>query len=566
MPHWCRPPAPLSSQHRQRSRPPRRRCRAGGAALFCLSLAAAAPCGTVVLPTGLGAETTAEPVYSLHPLLGDNSLYDVEVFPQLYRPLLWIAPDLTIDAADSEASSIEVLDSDTLFRIHLKPWLWSDGVPVTADDLQFCFELIRQLGPAFFGWNSDGMPDLFSSVRAVAPDVLEIRTPHPVNPDWFETLAIAQVFYALPRHLWGRYDANTQRGLMGDPRFFAVSDGPFVLDRYSVGRFIAMRPNPRWLGHRPEMSRLVIDFLAGIDPLEALQAGQIDAATIPFSLRRHVAALPGFNIVQLPAGPIMNGMSINLANPAVGFLRDLRVRQAMADAVDQQAIIDVVFRGQAAKTYGPVPPADAGYLSPAAAAGHFPVGYDPAQARALLRQAGYTPGPDGVMQKDGVRLALTQLVGANLPDALLVAEFVQAGLARIGIQMQLRQMDFNQLLALAYRSPIGWETSSIGVSYPAYPDLGAEFGSTAPQNFGRFADPVADALLARITTEPGRQALYAAQDRIAEQVPQLFLPQGSYAILTANGVSGWQTALQSNFLWRLEYLHLTGARVCRETR
>lgn len=73
-----------------------------------------------------------------------------------------------------------------------------------------------------------------------------------------------------------------------------------------------------------------------------------------------------------------------------------------------------------------------------------------------------------MLQKDGVRLAMTQLVGANLPDVLLVADFVQAGLARIGIQMQLRQVDFNQLLALAYRSPLGWETSAIGVSYPAY--------------------------------------------------------------------------------------------------
>ena len=553
MPHWCRPPVRLSSRRR----------RAGAFAALCLVLTAAAPCGTVVLPTGLGAETTAEPVYSLHPLLGDNSLFDFEVFPQLYRPLLWIAPDLTISASESEASRIEVLENNTLFRIHLKPWLWSDGVPVTADDLQFCFELIRQLGPAFYGWNSDGMPDLFRSVRATAPNVLEIRTPHPVNPDWFETLAIAGVFNALPRHLWGRYDAEAQRGLSGDPRFFAVSDGPFVLEHYSVGRFVALRPNPRWSGHQPEMARLVIDFLAGVDPLEALQAGEIDAATIPFGLRRIVAALPGLSIVQLPAGPIINGMSFNLANPAVGFLRDLRVREAIADAVDQQAIIDVVFRGHAAKTYGPVPPTDAGYLSPAAAAGHFPVGYDPAHARELLRQAGYAPGPDGVLQKQGVRLAMTQLVAANLPDTLLVAEFVQSSLAHIGIQMQLRQMDFNQLLALAYRSPDGWETSAIGTSYPAYPDLGANFASAAPQNFSHFKDPVADALLTRLTTEPGREALFAAQDRIAAQVPALFLPQGAYAILTAKGVTGWEAAIQSNFLWRLEYLHLTSDRLCK---
>lgn len=49
-------------------------------------------------------------------------------------------------------------------------------------------------------------------------------------------------------------------------------------------------------------------------------------------------------------------------------------------------------------------------------------------------------------------------------------------------------------------------------------------------------------------------------------MPLLFLPGGSYAILTADGVTGWQIALQSNFLWRLEYLHLTGDRACNKIR
>ncbi len=530
-------------------------------AILVTSALAAPPCGVVVLPTGLGVETSAEPLFSLHPLLTNNSIYDTEAFYQLYRPLLWIASDLTIDYEDSEARSIDVLDNNTLFRVHLKPWRWSDGAPVTADDVVYDFELIKQLGASYFGWGTDGMPDLFAAVTAIDPLTLEIRTPHPVNPEWFEELGI-QTLFALPRHAWGKLDIEEQRARSGDPAFFSVVDGPFKVENYQVGRYLALSPNPQWSGRKPEMKRLVLDFLAGIDPLEALQSGEIDAATVAFNVKSKVGKLRDFRLLPLPPLSTYNGIIYNFANPASAFLRDLRVRQAIADAVDQKAIIDVIYRGSGEPVYGPVPSGDTTYLSPAAKAGRYAVGYDPEHARALLRAAGYTPGPDGVQQKDGARLEFTDLLSSNAPDRLLLGEFVQADLAKVGIRFNIRQLEFNQILALAYRQPLGWQTNSIGTTYPSYPDLGASFAIGAGQNFGRWADPATNTLLTQLANEPGRAALYAAQDRISEQQPQLFLPQGAYPILVAHGVEGYETALQTNLVWKLEYLHLTPGRAC----
>ncbi len=519
------------------------------------------PCGTVVLATGLGVEPTAQPVFSLHPILTNNSLYDQEVVEQLYRPLIWMAPNLTIDFTNSHASSIEVSENNTLFRVHLHPWIWSDGVPVTADDVIYSMEMIKQLGASYFGWGADGMPDLFASLRAADPLTLEVRTPHPVNPEWFEELGIGALI-ALPRHAWGHLDAEAQRSRSGDPAFFSVTDGPFRIAEYRVGRYIALTPNPTWIGHKPPMARLVLDFLAGIDPLEALQAGEIDVATIPFSTYKKVSQLPGYRVVKLPPLPTYNGLYYNLRNPKVAFFKDVRVRQAIADAINQKAIIDVIYRGNGVPIYGPVPPANATFLSPDARAGRYPIGYDPAHARALLQQAGFSPGPDGIMQKDGVRLAMTALVSANNGDRLLIGEFVQADLAKIGIQFNLQQMDFNQLLALAYRSTDGWEASFIGSSFPSFPDLGATFASTAQQNFSHVEDPLTDRLLDQLANTPGREALYAAQDRISETQPQLFLPSGNAPLLARDGVEGYEEAIQSNFLWKPEYLRLTGSRAC----
>ena len=522
----------------------------GGA---CRGLAhAAPPCGTIVVPTGNGVEAVAQPISSMHPVLMDGSLYDQEVIWQIFRPLLWFASDHSIDYAQSQAEAITVSPDQTRFHLTLKPWRWSDGAPITADDLVYGFELMRSAGQAFSGYGSGGMPDLFAAV---------VTTRRPVNPDWFEGVGLGQL-YALPRHAWSRVPLEAQRSLQTDVTFLGVDSGPFTLDEYRPGRYVALTPNPYWSGRKPTMRRLVIDFLAGIDPLAALQTGELDVATIPFATYDFATSLPGFSTVPLLPGSSNNTIVYNFASPTAAIFRDVRVRQAIADALDMRALINVVFHGQAVPLYGPIEPALAPFLSPDAKAGRFPVGYDPARALDLLAAAGYSRGSDGVMQRDGIRLEWTDLLSSNSGDRLLLTQFVQAGLARIGIRMNIRLMDFNQIIETMTRHPQDWQSASIGWTQFTYPDMQINFGTSAGENYGKFSDPQVDALATKIGTDPGRSALFQLQDLISTQQPFLFMPQGNYSLLASPGISGFREAFQANYMWKLEYLALSAGRAC----
>ncbi len=525
---------------------------AAGALLSGSPSAAAPACGNAVIPVE-GA------ISSLHPLL-THSVSDALVYAQLFRPMLWFAHDGSIDFANSQASSIDVSADRTVFRVRLKPWRWSDGAAVTADDIVYAVELIRGLGRAYFNDGVGGVPGLLAAVTSDGPLTLVVRTTRPVNVEWFEALGLMNLL-ALPRHAWGGIPLEQQRRLQTDRRFLSVVDGPFRLADYRPGQYVVLAPNPAWSGRPATIARLVVRFVVGGDALTLLRAGELDAALAPISLLAAALALPGYRAVSLRDDEALQYFAYNFANPSVGFFRDVRVRQAIADAVNQQELIAVVDHGRGAPVLGPVPTAMTGYLSPDARAGRFPVGYDPAHAEALLAAAGFSRASDGVMQRQGVRLQWTDLLPAGFDAILLTAQFVQAGLARIGIRMDIRPLALNQFIETAYNHPAGWQTVSGLTGIGVYPSLDV-FASTSSVNAGHYADPRVDALLARLSGEPGRQALFALEDYLAAEQPLLFLPTPRLTLLVSPGLDGAAEAFQSDYAYKLEYLKLSGARAC----
>ncbi len=107
---------------------------------------ARAACGTLVLPTGLGANA-ATSAGSLHPILSPGSaLRPGVVQPPVPARCCGSRPDHSIDWSLSHASAIDVQEGGRVFVVTLKPITWSDGAPVTADDVLYSFELMKQLG------------------------------------------------------------------------------------------------------------------------------------------------------------------------------------------------------------------------------------------------------------------------------------------------------------------------------------------------------------------------------------------------------------------------------------
>ena len=511
----------------------------------------ASPCGTLVIPNAIGQDDPSA-VTSLNPLIGD-SLYNQQSAMLLYRPLVWVGQDGTPDAERSLAQSITALDRNTRFVVTLKPWRWSDGAPVTADDVVYTWGLIAELGPAYAYAGQGGIPDRVAFVRAVDAGHVEFQMRAPTNPQWFE-LAALSVIPALPRHAWGNLSRDALWQRQTDVSLFQVVDGPFKLESFFPDRSISYRANPLYGGHQAGVARLVIDFLEGGSALHALRAGDVDMAQVPLALWDNARALPGTVPVNLPEPFGYLSLMFNLRRDSVSFFRDARVRRALTDAADQRTMIDVVYRGASSENRVPIPTTIDAFRSPAVRAGNLPVRYDPDLARAELDAAGWHPGPDGVRVRDGVRLAFTVLFSSDSSERTQMLQILQQNLRAVGVEIQIQPMGFNQLLAISGGPPSGWEAILSSETLTGLPDGTSYFDTDGSSNSGGYSNPRMDALIRKTTETAGMEPLFAYQDLFAAEQPVNVLPQAAIRLLVSDRVRGVADFVNAHGFWSPEYL------------
>ena len=532
---------------------------------FCLlagphARADRAGCGSVIVPTGVGQGPPAG-VNSLNPLL-TSSVYAHEVIDQFLRPLVWIDRHGQPDYARSVAAAVDTPDGGATFLVTLHDWRWSDGVPVTASDLSFTLDLIRSMGPSYVWRGLGGVPTLIASSRIVSVHQLELRMVRKVNPRWFVSLGLGNLLFPLPEHVFRNMDAVELRRRQNDPSLFAVGDGPFLLKEYAVGRHVVLVPNPFYGGHHPQVRRLVIAFPTGNTALEQMRAGALDMASIPYLLSRFAARLPGFGVVKLTPIFSYGDGYINFRSRTAPFLADLAVRRAMTRGIDQKEIVDLIYRGQASVEHGPVPPSMADLQSDAARAGYPDLSFDPAAASALLLKDGWSPGPDGILVRNGRRLAFSILTSSESTDGIIQAQMIQRHLRRIGMDVSIRTVGFNQLLAILAGNGHDWDLVTLRWSIVAYPNVHDFFASDGALNDGHYLDPRMDALNRDVMFGSGDGPLRAVQDYTAEQAPHLYLPAGTPEVLVRPGIGHVSDFLSPNGMWSGELLTLSGPLAC----
>ena len=519
-----------------------------GAAFFMsatlLATAAQADCGTLVIPSGVG-QGAPDAVTSLNPLIGPST-YNQQSALLLYRPLIWVGQNGQPDPARSLAQSVTVNAANTQFTLTLKPWRWSDGTPVTSDDVLYAYSLITELGPAYAFAGQGGIPDRIASVTAPDATHISFTLRAPANPAWFE-LAALSVIPALPRHAWGPLSRDELWQRQTDPTLVSVVDGPFKLERFTPDQSISYVPNPLYGGHRSTLSRLVIAFLEGANPLHALRAGEIDMAQIPPALWEATRTLAGTTPLTLPEPFGYLALIPNLRRP---FFAEARLRRALAEAIDQQAMVALVYYGASAENRVPIP-ADAPQFR--APAGALPVRYDPARARALLDQAGWLAGANGIRARAGVAFDFTILYSADAPERTALLQILQQNLASTGVGVHLRPVGMTQLLATA-AAPEGWDAILLGQTLTGLPDGTSYFDTNGANNPGGYSNARMDALIARSTAEPGLDALYAYQDYFAAEQPALILPEGSVHLLVGTRVLGVADFVNAEGYLSPEYL------------
>ncbi|HEX2252187.1 MAG TPA: ABC transporter substrate-binding protein [Thermoanaerobaculia bacterium] len=454
-------------------------------------------------------------------------------------PPLHLDPRVGTDAASSDASDLlmhgllgtdaagelvprlaarwETLDGGRRLRFHLRSGVrFHDG---------------RRLGAADVAWTFNSIVDgtVATAKRAAfaALDRVEVVDPLTVDFHLHEPAASFPVELTLGVVPDGVLPAAMAEHPVGTGPFRFVSRGP---DRLVLAAF------EECFAGRPRLDRLVLDVVPDttVRVLELLDGSvQLVVNDLPPDLVPRFRADPAYQVVEGPSTDSAY-LGFNLRDPA---LADLRVRRAIAHAIDRERLVATLWRGLGAVTDTLLPPGNW------ARAEDLPtIPHDPAEARRLLAEAGHE------------RLRLT-LKTSTTETYLLQAQVIQAMLADVGIDLEVRALEFATFYEDVKRGNFQLFTLvRTGVLDPHIYHLALHSQSTPPtgHNRGFWSNPRFDALIdraARLPERERRRPLYVeAQHIVARELPYVSLyTKWNVAVMPAE-LAGYENHLRGPFL------------------
>ncbi|MCC6944694.1 MAG: hypothetical protein IT335_08955 [Thermomicrobiales bacterium] len=334
------------------------------------------------------------------------------------------------------AESWEISEDGLEWRLKIRDGItFQSGEPCTAEIVAQNFNVFRDpaTGQNAIFWAT------VTDVSAAEGNVVVVTTSAPFAA-FPETLATE---YSMPFNPAVREELGDQFGASG-----ADGTGPFTLTNFAPGQEALLTKWAEYHGTNIEFVQnkgaAHIDELRFVPILEAgnraieIESGNVDAVTNPGGQDvDRLVANPDLTVVEFPqpAGIIL---SLNHQDTSLGF-DDINVRQAISHAIDREGIALAVYFGHATPNYGPVPSNWKWYDPGVEAFNQF----DPELSKTMLDEAGWVEGSDGIREKDGVKLAWTNVVFGNQPFNQPVMEIISGNLREIGVEMT------NEVLELA---------------------------------------------------------------------------------------------------------------------
>lgn len=450
-------------------------------------------------------------------LAGDASA--AAIAGNIYHALLTY--DANLNLIPQLAEKYEVAPDGKTITFTLKPGLtFSDGSPLTSRDVSATFHALTNPNT-----RTPYADDYLRVSRFETPDPRTIRVTYaePFAP----ALSSWAGLIVLPAKIIAQTPDFNNTPLKTKP----LGSGPYELTRWRPGQDFLLTRNPHSFEH-PPITQLYYRILPDQSTqwLE-LKAGKLDITELtPLAYTRLIHA-PWFQkqyATYRYLGSAYTYMGFNLKDP---LFADKTVRQAMSYAVDRQGLINAVLFGQGqaiASIFKPGTWANNTALKP------YP--YNPQKARQLLAQAGWKPGPDGILFKNGKPFRFTLTTNQGNESRLKTAQILQKFFADVGIQMDIRVQEWSTFLTNTV-NPRNFQAVLLGWTLPVEPDPYDVWYSTKTKpsefNIVSFSNKQADAAIVAsrhtFNRAERKQQLDKLQEILADEQPYLWLYAG-YAL------------------------------------
>jgi peptide/nickel transport system substrate-binding protein len=425
---------------------------------------------------------------------------------------------------------------------------WQDGVPFTSHDVIFTTNAI--LNPknnlqSRTGW------DQIDHIQAIGDYEVRFYLKRPYAPAISSFFSEGGDYPVLPAHLLEKYPDINHVPFNTNP----VGTGPFKFVRWVHGDRIELVANPDYWRGPPKLQHIIFKIIPkDTTILVQLRTHELDAwFRAPTALYTEYQELGPEYRMQLEPSLVFSHMDFNFKNQ---LFQDVLVRRAIAYAIDRDSIIKNVTHGVNVPATAEISPISWAYNP------HVPTyPYDPEKAKALLAQAGWTPGADGVLQKDGRRLAfdLSAVTGGTTGEA--VESIVQQELRSVGIAATVKNYPADIFFAPFQDGGIV-QSGKYDVAFYAWvegddPDdyslYGCDEFPPAGQNSMFWCDPTfskADDAARRTYDQDQRKKYYAiAQYEIASQVPTIVQWFQRQIYITSTNFHGYKPAPATSSNW-----------------
>ncbi|WNZ46840.1 ABC transporter substrate-binding protein [Leptolyngbya boryana CZ1] len=460
---------------------------------------------------------------------------------QIYNRLIQFKPG-TADLEPSLATSWSVSKDGKTWTFKLRKGVkFHDGTEFNAQAVKFNVDRwwdkknpngFRNAGKSYEIWGQifggyKGEPDsLVQDVKVINPLTIQFVLKQPFAA--FPTAIASSYFGIASPTAIQKAGAN-----YGTPASGAIGTGAFVFKGWQSGDRITLEKNPNyWKPNLPQSNQLVMRFVTDSGArLAQVRAGQVDFTV-------ELAPDQKQEIEQDQNLAVMNRPSFNVGylalNPSFKQLSDVRVRQAIAHAINREALVQAFWKGSAQTTPHFLPPSLDWATSPKVKG----YDYNPDKAKELLKQAGFANGFE-------IDLWYMPVARPYFPTPKAIAEAFAADLQAVGIKANLKTKDWAAYLADRNKKPgypmfmLGWTGDYGDPDTFYYPHFGP--GSTT--DLGNWKNDRVIQLLnqARLTGDRTRRAkLYAEVDEIIQrEAVRLSIVHSDPLLVQRKSIAGW---------------------------
>ncbi len=425
----------------------------------------------------------------------------------------------------------------TVLTVNLRHGVkWSDGVPFTAKDVVFTFNIIKKYPAA----DANGVWNYLKSVKEVNPYEVRFTFLHPDVPDSVHVLEQLIV----PQHIWAKVHGDITKTLNSNP----VGTGPYMLAQFSP-QAVFFKANPHYWGGKPAVNEIKIPVFSNNEVgIMAIEGGQVDwgGTPIPGIQKQFVSKDPAHNHYWYPTTSNVL-LYTNLKDPA---LKQLVVRKAISSAINRVQLYQLAENGfEPVATPTGLLSSQKSFLNPKLPKSDRAFTYSPSQAEKYLTAAGYKKDSSGYFAKNGKELNFTITTVAGWTDYDEIATMIAQNLKSIGINASVQEGQYasvsSDLSKQNYQLAVLFSSSGPGPYY-FYDGL---LSPASSMDYEAYHSPAANALLkqyqAATTLAAQKKVAYKLETIVAQQMPSIPLLQAaSWYEYNTTRFTGWPS--QSN--------------------